>query len=160
MEQRIGIGYDIHRLVKGRRLFIGGAEIPYNKGLLGHSDGDVLLHAICDALLGAICEGDIGQHFPDTEPRYQGIASAELLIKVYELVRDKGYTIGNIDTVIIAQEPALLSFRKDIQKNIAQILGIKEAAVSIKAKTNEGLGEIGKKEAIASFAVAMLIKGE
>ena len=160
MKYKTGIGYDIHRLVEGRKLIIGGVEIPYIKGLLGHSDGDVLLHAICDALLGAVSEGDIGQHFPDTEPKYQGIASAELLIKVYELVKDKGYEVSNIDTVIIAQEPVLAPFKKSIRQEIAKILGVKEEIISIKAKTNEGMGELGKKEAIASYAVAMINKGD
>jgi len=159
MSYRIGIGYDIHRFVKGRKLFIGGVEIPYPQGLLGHSDGDVLLHAICDALLGAVSEGDIGQHFPDTEPKYQGIASAELLIKVCELVKNKGYSVTNIDTVIIAQEPVLAPHKKNIQREVASILNIKEDMVSIKAKTNEGLGEIGAKSAIASYAVALISKG-
>jgi len=158
MSYRIGIGYDIHRLVEGRKLFIGGFEVPYIKGLLGHSDGDVLLHAVCDALLGAISEGDIGLHFPDTEPKFQGIASAELLIKVQELVKNKGYEISNLDTVIIAQEPVFAPFKKNIQQSIAKILGIPSDCVSIKAKTNEGLGDIGKREAIASYAVAMLVK--
>jgi 2-C-methyl-D-erythritol 2,4-cyclodiphosphate synthase len=158
MSYRIGIGYDIHRLIDGRKLFIGGFQVPYLKGLLGHSDGDVLLHAICDALLGAVSEGDIGQHFPDIEPRFQGIASAELLIKVYELVKDKGYEISNLDTVIIAQEPVLADFKKNIQQSIAEILGIPPDCVSIKAKTNEGLGDIGRREAIASYAVVMLVK--
>ena len=157
---KIGIGYDIHRLTRGRKLFIGGIEIPHNLGLLGHSDGDVLLHAVCDALLGAASEGDIGMHFPDTEPKFQGIASTELLIKVYELIKDKGYSINNIDSVIIAQEPILSPFRKDIERNIAEILGINKELVSVKAKTNEGLDEVGRKHAIASFSVAMLIKGE
>lgn len=158
MFYRTGIGYDIHRLIKGRELFIGGVEIPYHKGLLGHSDGDVLLHAICDALLGAVSEGDIGQHFPDSEPKYKGIASRELLIKVYELVKNKGYEINNIDTVIIAEEPMLSSYKKNIRQEIAEILSIKEDAVSIKAKTNEGLGEIGRKQAIASYTVVTVIK--
>ena len=158
MDYRIGIGYDIHRLVAGRKLFIGGLEIPYIKGLLGHSDGDVLLHAICDALLGAVAEGDIGQHFPDSEPRYTGIASAELLIKVYEMVKNKGYEVNNIDTVVIAQEPALADFKSAIRQSIAKILGIKPDHVSIKAKTNEGLGEVGRKEAIVSYAVVMISK--
>lgn len=158
MFYRTGIGYDIHRLVKGRELFIGGVEIPYHKGLLGHSDGDVLLHAVCDALLGAVSEGDIGQHFPDSEPKYKGIASRELLIKVYELVKNKGYEINNIDSVIIAEEPILSSYKKDIRKEIAEILNIKEDVVSIKAKTNEGLGEIGRKQAIASYTVVTVSK--
>ncbi len=152
------MGYDIHRLVEGRKLFIGGFEVPYIKGLLGHSDGDVLLHAICDAMLGAVSEGDIGGHFPDSEPKFQGIASAELLIKVDELVKNKGYGIVNIDTVIIAQEPVLSPFKKSIQQSIAEILDIKPEFISVKAKTNEGLGDIGKKEAIASYAVVLLTK--
>ncbi|MCU0652030.1 MAG: 2-C-methyl-D-erythritol 2,4-cyclodiphosphate synthase [Candidatus Omnitrophica bacterium] len=158
MSYRIGMGYDIHRLTEGRKLFIGGFEVPYFKGLLGHSDGDVLLHAICDAMLGAISEGDIGAHFPDTEPKFQGIASAELLIKVYELVKNKGYKVVNIDTVIIAQEPVLAPFKKNIQNSIAEILDIKTEFISVKAKTNEGLGDIGKKEAIATYTVVLLTK--
>lgn len=160
MEYRTGIGYDIHRLVEGRRLFIGALEIPYTKGLLGHSDGDVLLHAICDALLGAVAEGDIGEHFPDTDPKYHGISSSELLETVADLIRKKNYLISNIDTVVIAQEPKLAPFKKQIQKNIAQILKVKEECVNIKAKTNEGLGEIGKKEAIAAYAAVTITKGD
>ena len=156
MKYRIGIGYDIHRLVEGRKLFIGGEEIPYIKGLLGHSDGDVLIHAICDALLGALAEGDIGEHFPDTDPEYHGIASAELLKIVADLVNNKDYQINNIDIVVITEEPHLSPFKKRIQKNIAQILKMREDCVSIKAKTNEGLGEIGKGEAVACYAVVML----
>ncbi|MDI6606565.1 MAG: 2-C-methyl-D-erythritol 2,4-cyclodiphosphate synthase, partial [Candidatus Omnitrophota bacterium] len=121
---RIGIGYDIHRLAEGRKLFIGGIEIPYIKGLLGHSDADVLLHAICDALLGALGAGDIGGHFPDTDPKYQGISSAELLREVAALVKKEGLHIQNIDTVIIAQEPILSPFKKQMQEKIAQILQI------------------------------------
>ena len=116
MQNRIGIGYDIHRLVEGRKLFLGGVEIPYIKGLLGHSDGDVLLHAICDALLGAVAQGDIGAHFPDTDPRYHGVSSSELLKNVTDLVKAKDFKIDNIDTVIIAQEPVLTPFKKQIQK--------------------------------------------
>jgi len=153
---RIGIGYDLHRLVDGRRLFVGGVEIPYIKGLLGHSDADVLLHALCDALLGAIAEGDIGDHFSDTDPKYQGISSMELLKLVLNLVTRKGYIICNVDTVIIAQEPKFAPFKKNIKENIAEALKIDKDCVSIKAKTNEGIGEIGKKEAIACYAVALL----
>lgn len=160
MEYKIGIGYDIHRLVEDRKLFIGGVEIPYVKGLLGHSDGDVLCHAICDALLGATGKGDIGEHFPDTDPNYRGIPSLELLKIVADLVRKQNYQIHNIDTVIIAQEPTLLPFKKQIRQSLAGSLKIKEDCVNIKAKTNEGLGEIGKKEAVASYAVAMLIREE
>jgi 2-C-methyl-D-erythritol 2,4-cyclodiphosphate synthase len=157
---RIGIGYDIHRLSGGRKLFIGGVEIPHSKGLVGHSDADVLLHALCDALLGAIAAGDIGEHFPDTDPQYQNISSAELLKKVAVLVKDMGFKIHNLDTVVIAQEPSLALFKNKIQQNLAQILGISPAQVSIKAKTNNGLGDIGSSDAIASFAVACVIAKE
>lgn len=159
MLYRIGIGYDIHRLVQGRKLFIGGVEIPYVKGLLGHSDGDVLLHAVCDALLGAIGERDIGEHFSDTDPRYHNISSGELLKTVDGLVRQKGYEIANIDTVVIAQEPVLSPFKGLIRKEIARILRLDPECVNIKAKTTEGTGEIGRKEAVASYAVALLMKG-
>lgn len=160
MQYRIGIGYDIHRLVDERKLFIGGVEIPYTKGLLGHSDGDVLLHAICDALLGAISEGDIGEHFPDTDPEYYGVSSQELLKVVDDLVKNKGFAVNNIDTVIIAQEPKLSPFRKEIQQSIAGILNIGKDSVNIKAKTAEGLGEIGRKEAIACYAVVSIVSKE
>ena len=160
MQYRTGIGYDIHRLVEERKLFLGGVEIPYIKGLLGHSDADVLLHAICDALLGAIAAGDIGEHFPDTDPKYHNISSVELLKAVKEAVKDKGFSIANVDAVVIAQEPVLLPFKKQIRQKISEVLGIKEESVNIKAKTNEGMGEIGKKEAIASYAVATVIAKE
>ena len=160
MQFKTGIGYDIHRLVDERKLFIGGVEIPYIKGLLGHSDADVLLHAICDALLGAVAEGDIGQHFPDTDPRYQGISSAELLKTVYNLIRKRNFLINNVDTVVVAQEPILSPFKKQMQRTIAGILNVKEDSVNIKAKTNEGLGEIGRKEAIAAYAVVTIISRE
>lgn len=160
MTYRTGIGYDIHRLVAGRKLFLGGIEIPYIHGLLGHSDGDALLHAICDALLGAIGEGDIGEHFPDTDPRYDGISSTELLKTVYGLVTKKNFLIVNVDTVVIAQEPKLIPFKKQMQQAIAGILNIKGDSVNIKAKTNEELGEIGRKEAIAAYAVVTVISKE
>ena len=160
MPQRIGFGYDIHRLVDDRKLFIGGIEIPYVKGLLGHSDADVLLHAICDALLGAIGETDIGELFPDTDPKYENISSAELLKEVAGLVRNKDYSISNIDTVIIAEQPKLSPFKKLMQVKIASLLGISLDCVNIKAKTNEGLGEIGQAEAIASYAAVILSRRE
>ena len=160
MRNKVGIGYDIHRLVDDRKLILGGIEIPYLKGLLGHSDADVLLHSICDALLGAVGDGDIGEHFPDTDPKYQDISSIELLKIVVDSVRKKGYEITNVDAVIIAQEPALLPFKKQIRQKVAQALGLSEECVGIKAKTSEGLGELGRKEAIACYAVAMLTKGE
>jgi len=156
MQFKIGIGYDIHRLVEDRKLFIGGIEIPYIKGLLGHSDGDALIHAICDALLGAMAEGDIGEHFPDIDPKYHNISSIELLKIVAGLTKNKGFVINNVDTIVIAQEPVLSPFKKQMQRNIAQILQINEDGVNIKAKTNEGLGEIGQKEAIACYAVVTL----
>ncbi len=160
MTYRTGIGYDIHPLVAGRKLFLGGIEIPYIHGLLGHSDGDALLHAICDALLGAIGEGDIGEHFPDTDSRYDGISSTELLKTVYGLVTKKNFLIANVDTVVIAQEPKLVPFKKQMQQAIAGILNIKEDSVNIKAKTNEEMGEIGRKEAIAAYAVVTVISKE
>jgi len=157
--RRVGFGYDIHRLANDRKLILGGIEIPYIKGLVGHSDADVLTHAICDALLGAMAEGDIGEHFPDTDPKYQGASSIELLKWVFDLLTKKGYSVSNLDTVIIAQEPSLVSFKKKIQQNLASILKIDNDCVGVKAKTNEGLGEIGAKEAIACYCVALL-KGE
>ncbi|MFA5356225.1 MAG: 2-C-methyl-D-erythritol 2,4-cyclodiphosphate synthase [Candidatus Omnitrophota bacterium] len=160
MPQKIGIGYDIHRLVAGRRLFIGGIEIPYINGLLGHSDGDVLLHAICDALLGAAGEGDIGEHFPDTDPRYRGVSSSELLKEVRALLAEKGFIINNVDAVVIAQEPVLSPFKRKMRQEIAGILMIGEDKVNIKAKTNEGLGEIGRKEAISVYAIAAITPRE
>jgi 2-C-methyl-D-erythritol 2,4-cyclodiphosphate synthase len=160
MQTLTGIGYDIHRLVEGRPLFLGGVEIPYIKGLLGHSDGDALLHALCDALLGAAGEGDIGKHFPDTEAKYHGIASAELLKAVHGIIRNKGWRIQNIDSIVIAQEPGLEPFKEQIRENISRILQIDPSLVNIKAKTNEGLGEIGQKEAIACWAVVAITKGE
>jgi len=160
MSYKIGIGYDIHRLVEGRKLFLGGVEIPYIKGLLGHSDGDALLHAICDALLGALGEGDIGEHFPDTDQKYHNLSSVELLKAVKNLVEEKNFVIANVDTVIIAQEPKLVPFKKQIRGKIAQILDIKEDCVNIKAKTNEGLGEIGREEGIAAYAAVNIISKE
>ena len=159
MEYRTGIGYDIHRLVEGRRLVLGGVEIPYIKGLLGHSDADVLIHAVCDSLLGALGHGDIGEHFPDTDPKYQDISSVELLHHVLRLTAKKDYRIINIDTVIITEEPALSPFKAQIREKLADILKISPDCVNVKAKTNEGLDSTGKREAIASFAVALLAKG-
>ena len=155
---RIGIGYDLHRFEKGRPLILGGVRIPYAKGLLGHSDADVLLHSISDALLGAISKGDIGDHFPDTDKRYKGADSAGILKKVYAMVRGKGYRVDNVDTIIIMQAPKLAGFKKAIRKKVAGLLHIKEDAVSIKAKTNEGLGPIGKNKAAASYAAVLLKK--
>jgi len=160
MDYRVGFGYDIHRLVGDRKLFIGGVEIPYIKGLFGHSDGDALLHAVCDALLGAMGEGDIGEHFPDNEEKYRNIASEKLLKSVNELMKEKRYRISNLDAVIIAQEPVLSPFKKEIKRNLSGILQIMEEQVNIKAKTNEGLGEIGRKEAISCYATVLIIREE
>jgi len=160
MIYRIGIGYDIHRLVEGRKLFLGGVEIPYIQGLLGHSDADVLIHAICDALLGAVADKDIGEHFPDTDPKYHNVSSVELLKVVMHSIREKKYQINNMDTVVIAQEPSLAPFKKQIKENLAKILNINSDCLNVKAKTGEGIGEIGKKEAIACYAVVSLNKGE
>ena len=153
---RIGIGYDIHRLMEGKPLVLGGVEIPYVKGLLGYSDADVLLHAVSDAMLGAVSLGDIGMHFPDTEPRYKGAKSTGLLEKVNDLIRKKGYRVNNVDIVVIAEEPKIGAFRANMKKKISDILRIDESRINIKATTNEGVGSIGRGEAIASYAVAML----
>ncbi len=160
MHYRVGTGYDIHRLIEGRKLFLGAVEIPYIKGLLGHSDGDALIHALCDALLGALALGDIGEHFPDTDPQYQGIASSRLLKVVKELVDKSGYKINNLDIIVIAQEPKLTPFKKQIKEKICEILNIEQGILNIKAKTNEGLGAVGHMEAISCFATASLIKGD
>jgi 2-C-methyl-D-erythritol 2,4-cyclodiphosphate synthase len=156
MAYRIGIGYDIHKLVKGRKLFLGGINIPYHKGLLGYSDADVLLHAICDALLGAAGVGDIGEYFADSDPKYKGIASKLLLEKVAGILKRKKIKIINIDSIVIAQEPNLSAFKKKIREKVSSILGISSSCVNIKAKTNEGIGQVGKKCAICAFAVAAI----
>jgi len=155
---RIGIGYDIHRLVEERKLFLGGVEVPYVKGLLGHSDGDVILHAIADALLGAIAMGDIGQHFPNTEADYKGIASSQIVKKVMQLVSEKKYKVNNVDTVVIAEEPKIMPFKDRMMDSIAGALGIDRSNVNIKATTNEGVGAMGRGEAIAAYAVVTLIE--
>jgi len=153
---RIGIGYDIHRLVEDRKLILGGVDIPFEKGLLGHSDADVLTHAICDAILGAAALGDIGQHFPDNDPKYLGISSLLLLRQVSELIASK-YVINNIDSIIIAQKPKLAPFIPDMRRNIAQVLDMNIESVSVKAKTMENLGVVGEGKAIVAEAVVSLI---
>lgn len=153
---RVGMGYDVHRLAAERKLILGGVEIPYEKGLLGHSDADVLLHAIMDALLGAAALGDIGKHFPDTDPAYEGISSLELLKKVGELLKDHAYFIGNIDATVIAQRPKLAPYREQMRKNIADTLGIEIDQVSVKATTEEGLGFTGTGEGISAQAICLL----
>ncbi len=158
MRFRVGVGYDIHRLVEGRKLILGGIEIPHPKGLLGHSDGDAFIHALCDAILGALSCGDIGEHFPDTSPEFKDIASSRLLEMVKEFLDDSGYVINNLDAIIIAQEPKLLPFKKQMREKLCAILGIRQDLLNIKAKTNEGLGELGQGEAIACYATASLSK--
>ena len=153
---RIGQGYDVHRLTEGRKLILGGVEIPYEKGLDGHSDADVLVHAVMDALLGAAALGDIGQHFPDTDPAYKGIASIALLEKVGELLDASHYVIENIDATIIAQRPKLAPYRKQMAENIARALKIKPSQVSVKATTEEGLGFTGSGAGISSQAITLL----
>ncbi len=153
---RAGIGYDIHRLVEERKLFLGGVEIPYVKGLIGYSDGDVVLHAISDAILGGLSAGDIGQHFPNTDPKYKGVSSTEILKKVSNIMQEKKFTINNIDTMIIAEEPKIYPFREAMVQTIADILGIAKDRINIKATTNEGVGAIGRGDAIAAYAVVTL----
>ena len=156
MNPRVGIGYDIHRLVAGRKLFLGGIEVAHTKGLEGHSDADVLLHAICDALLGAAGKGDIGEHFPDTDAKYKGISSVVLLKEVGMLIKKAGYQIGNIDCVVIAEEPNLKLFKPKIKAKIAETLGMSADCVNIKATTQEGIGFGSTKDAIAAYATAVL----
>lgn len=153
---RIGMGYDVHRLTEGRKLILGGVEIPYEKGLLGHSDADVLLHAIMDALLGAAALGDIGKHFPDTDPEYEGISSIRLLEHVGRLLDEKGYVIENIDATIIAQRPKMRPYIDQMRENIAEALKIETDQVNVKATTEEGLGFTGSGEGISSQAVCAL----
>lgn len=153
---RIGSGYDVHRLVEGRKLIMGGVDIPYEKGLLGHSDADVLLHAIMDALLGAAALGDIGKHFPDTDERYKGISSIELLKHVAKLISDEGYVIGNIDATIIAQRPKMLPYIPTMICNIAQALDIYVKQVNVKATTEENLGFTGEGLGISASAICLL----
>ena len=153
---RVGMGYDVHKLVEGRDLILGGVKIPYEKGLLGHSDADVLLHAIMDALLGAAALGDIGKHFPDTEEKYKGADSIVLLKKVKELIEEKMYVIENIDATIIAQKPKLAPYRETMVKNICDALNIREEQINIKATTEEGLGFTGAGEGISAQAICSL----
>ena len=160
MPYKVGIGYDVHRLVKGRKLILGGVEIPHEKGLQGHSDADVLLHAICDALLGALGKGDIGEHFPNTDKKYRGISSLKLLQSVHEFVQQEGYQVNNIDVVILAEKPNLKKFKPTIRWRIASSLAIDERTVNIKATTQEGLGFIGEGKGIAVYAIVSLVKNE
>ena len=151
---RVGIGYDVHRLVEGRKLILGGVDIPYEKGLLGHSDADVLLHAVSDALLGAAALGDIGKHFPDTDERFAGADSGKLLAEAVRLIRAEGYAIGNVDATIVAQAPKLQPHIPAMRENIARILGLDLGDVNIKATTEERLGFTGSGEGMSAYAVA------
>ena len=153
---RVGMGYDVHRLVEGRELIMGGVNIPYEKGLLGHSDADVLLHAIMDALLGAAALGDIGKHFPDSDPAYKGISSILLLEKVGELLTGEGYFVGNVDATIIAQAPKMRPYIDQMRENIAKALDVDVSCINVKATTEEGLGFTGTGEGISAQAICML----
>ncbi len=153
---RVGMGYDVHKLVEGRPLILGGVNIPYEKGLLGHSDADCLTHAIMDALLGAMAKGDIGKHFPDTDPKYEGADSLKLLEEVAHMLDKENYIVGNIDATIIAQKPKMAGYIADMVTNIANVLGIEEGRVNIKATTEEGLGFTGAGEGISCQAICLL----
>lgn len=155
---RVGMGYDVHRLTAGRKLILGGVEIPYGKGLLGHSDADVLVHAVMDALLGATALGDIGKHFPDTDPEYEGVSSIRLLEHVGRLLDEKGYVIENIDATIVAQRPKMRPYIEQMRENIATALRIETDQVNVKATTEEGLGFTGTGEGISSQAVCAVEK--
>jgi len=158
MKFRVGHGYDVHKLVEDRKLIIGGVEIPHSKGLLGHSDADVLAHAICDALLGAAALGDIGKHFPDNDDRYKDVDSLVLLEKVCELIRNKGYEISNVDSTILAQAPKLRPYIDEMRSKLAQAMQLDIDEVSVKATTEEKLGFTGREEGIAAHAVVLLMK--
>ena len=155
---RIGFGYDVHRLVEGRKLILGGVEIQNEKGALGHSDADVLLHAIADSLLGAAALGDIGKHFPDTDNRYKNISSLLLLEQVNELIKNNGYKINNIDSTILLERPKILQYSESMKINIAKALAISVNQISIKATTSEGMGFVGHSEGIACYAVSLLMR--
>lgn len=158
MAYRIGQGTDFHKLAEGRELWLGGVLIPHNKGCVGHSDADVLLHAICDALLGAVSLGDIGQHFPDTDPQWKNADSKVLLRRCYSLVREKGYWLVNVDSTLLLEEPKIRPYVEQMQRSIAQVLHMSHEDISIKATTAEGLGFIGKGEGVVALANVMLKK--
>jgi 2-C-methyl-D-erythritol 2,4-cyclodiphosphate synthase len=160
MKFRIGQGTDIHRLVEGHKLILGGVEIPWEKGLLGHSDADVVCHALSNALLGAIGEGDIGRHFPDSDPRYKGASSTELLRVVMGLVKERGYRVGNADLTILAEKPKLGPYREEMRKNLAAALEVDPADVNVKATTGEKMGFVGREEGMMAEAVVLLERKE
>lgn len=153
---RVGFGFDVHRLVEGRELWLGGVKVPHALGALGHSDADVLLHALCDALLGALALGDIGTHFPDTDPQWKGADSKHLLSAVRRMVAEKGWTVGNVDLTLILERPKIKPHVPAMRTVIADLLGVEEEAVSIKATTNESMGFVGREEGVAAHAVALV----
>lgn len=153
---RVGYGYDVHPLGVGRKLILGGVEIPHDKGLLGHSDSDVLVHAVCDALLGAMGEGDLGRHYPSSDPKYKGISSLKLLEDVIAKLKSKGYRIGNIDTVIVAQAPRLGPHLPAMQKKLAEVTGIDPDLVNVKVKSGEGLDAVGREEGMTAHAICLI----
>ena len=155
---RVGMGYDVHKLVENRKLILGGVEIPHEKGLLGHSDADVLLHAIMDSILGALALGDIGKHFPDTDEKFKGADSMKLLEHVYNLIKEKGYVIGNLDATIIAQAPKMAPHIQTMRANIAKVLNTDIDNINVKATTEEGLGFTGNKEGISAQSICLLVK--
>jgi 2-C-methyl-D-erythritol 2,4-cyclodiphosphate synthase len=153
---RVGFGFDVHQLVEGRELWLGGVQIPHSVGALGHSDADVLLHAVCDALLGAVALGDIGKHFPDTDQRWKGADSKVLLKAVVELLDERGWTVGNVDASLVLERPKIMSHVPAMQRIIAELLRVGEDAVSIKATTNERMGYVGREEGVCAYAVALV----
>ncbi len=155
---RIGHGYDAHRLVEGRKLILGGVEIPFEKGLLGHSDADVLVHALCDALLGALAEGDIGRHFPDSDPRFKGVDSLKFLARVVAMAGEKGYRLGNADVTVVAQRPKLASYFAAMRQKLAEVCRVSPQAINLKGTTTEKMGFVGREEGIAAHAVVLLVK--
>lgn len=158
MTVRIGQGYDVHRLVPGRELWLGGVLIPHSVGALGHSDADVLLHAICDALLGAVALGDIGRHFPDSDAAWKGADSKRLLAAVVALLQERGWRVGNVDATLVLERPKILSHVPRMRSTIAPLLGVEEDAVSIKATTNENMGFVGREEGVCAHAVALVFR--
>jgi len=153
---RIGMGYDVHKLISGRKLVLGGVTIPFEKGLLGHSDADVLVHSICDALLGAAGLGDIGLHFPDTDPKFKDISSIKLLEKTYKMISEKEFILKNLDCTVFAQEPKISPFREKMQQNIARAMNVNPNCINIKATTTEGLGMFGRGEGIGAMSVVLI----
>ena len=155
---KIGFGYDVHAFAENRKLILGGVEVPHTKGLIGHSDADVLLHAICDAILGALALGDIGQHFPNTDPKFKDIDSKKLLNEVYYLLRERNFEIGNIDATVLLEQPKLAQFIPKMRREIAKVLNTYEDQISIKATTSEGLGFVGREEGCAAYSAVLLTK--